>query len=212
MKLSKKIYARIGALGLVVAVLAFFLCLLCAGEEPALISSAQDAQKAAASMLDAVCRGDFTAASALLSGNPSFGIDRQPESKAGQMVWDAFLNSLSYEIVSDCYGSGSGVAVDVRLTYMDLDSATANLQARAQAILTLRVEAAEDPSELYDENNDYHEGFAMDILYQAVTEALEQDVQLCTKNLTLNMVFEEGRWLVIPDQTLLNAVSGGILN
>lgn len=212
MKLSKNFSVRFGLLGLVVAVLAVLLCVLCAQEEPALITPAHDARKAAVNMLDAVCRGNYTQASELLSGSPSLGVNRKPDSQAGTIIWDAFVNSLSYELISECYGSGSGVAVDVRFTYMDIDSVTANLQTRSQTLLTQRVELAEDTIEIYDENHEYREDFVMDVLYTAVQEALEQDARFRTESFTLHLIFEDGNWLVVPDQALLHAISGGILN
>lgn len=212
MKLSRKISVRFGLLGIAIAVLAVFLCVLCAQEEPALITPAQDARKAAVALLDAVCEGDFTQAGELLSGSPSLGVNRQPDSQVGAMVWDAFVSSLSYDLTSECYGSGSGVAVDVRFTYMDIGSATANLQQRSQILLAQRVEDAEDTAEIYDDNHEYREDFVMDVLYTAAQEALEQDARLRTESFTLHLIFEDGSWWVVPDQALLHAISGGILN
>lgn len=212
MKLSKKISVRFGLLGLAVAVLAVLLCVLCAKEEPALITPAHDARKAAVAMLDTVCKGDYSQAGELLSGSPSLGVNRLPDSQAGTMVWNAFIDSLSYELTSECYGSGSGVAVDVRFTYMDIDSATANLQQRSQTLLSQRVENAQDTSEIYDENHEYREDFVMDVLYTAVQDALEQDARLRTESFTLHMIFEDGSWWIVPDPALLHAISGGILN
>ena len=102
--------------------------------------------------------------------------------------------------------------MDVSVSALDLSSVTANLKERAQKTLEKHIAEAEDPSEVYDENHDYREEFVMNALLAAAREALEQDAKTVTWNLTLNLVYENGQWWIMPEQALLKALSGGILN
>ena len=70
---------------------------------------------------------------------------------------------------------------------------------------------AYDVSDIYDENNEYREDFVMDVLYDAVVDALEEDAREMTVELTVNLGYQDGKWWVIGDETLMNAISGGIL-
>ena len=82
----------------------------------------------------------------------------------------------------------------------------------SQSLLEQRVAEAEDVTQIYDENNDYREDFVMDVLYDAAKMALEQDGEVVELDITMDLVYGEDRWLVIPSEELLRAISGGILN
>ena len=41
-------------------------------------------------------------------------------------------------------------------------------------------------------------------------DALEEDAKTTQQQLTVNLVYKQGRWWVVADQTLLSAISGGI--
>ena len=87
---------------------------------------------------------------------------------------------------------------------------TKSLRTRAQTLLEERVQDAEDVSEIYDEKNEYREDFVMDVLYDAVKDALQQDAEQMHMAFTMNMVYQDGDWWVVLDDTLLEAISGGI--
>jgi hypothetical protein len=50
---------------------------------------------------------------------------------------------------------------------------------------------------------------AMQVLYDAASEALQEDARYVTQNVTLNLVFHQQRWWVMADQSLLRVISGG---
>lgn len=201
------LFALLGGM-LAAAAVAVSLVSLNAG--PRLLMAPQAAVETADAMMAAVCEGDYRAAGQLMYGNPDLGADRKASDAVGVLIWDAFVESLDYALVGSCYATDSGVAQDVTVTCLDLNSVTATLGERSQALLEQRVAAAEDVSEIYDENNDYREDFVMDVLYDAAVEALAEDAALLTREVTLNLTYQQGRWLVVPDQAVLSAISGGI--
>ena len=131
--------------------------------------------------------------------------------ETGALLWEALEESRSYEMTSECYATDTGLAWDVKLECLDLTSVTSVLRERSQALLELRVAESEDISEVYDENNEYREEFVMDVLYDAAQQALEQDARNTTYSFTLNLVYANGEWWIMPEATLMEAVSGGIL-
>ena len=42
----------------------------------------------------------------------------------------------------------------------------------------------------------------------AVTQALAEDAQTVTRNVTLSLIYQDGAWWVVPDQALLQTISG----
>lgn len=201
-----------GILGGAFTALGICLALLNMNASPVLVEQPEAARNQVNTMLEALCAGDYDTVSACLYGNPGLGMDREPEDEVGRMFWEALEESFSYEILGDFYATDSGVALDVKISAMDLSSVTENLRQRARTLLEERIAQAEDTSEIYDENNEYREDFVMGALHDAARAALEEDAREISWELTLNLIYENGQWWVMPDSGLLKALSGGILS
>lgn len=211
MKRSSGISALFGVIGICAAAAGIFLSLTFKHASPILVEQPQAARAQAAQLLDAVCEEDMGKASGLLYGTPSLGANRDPADAVGNALWDAFIDSMTYEIKSDCYATDSGVALDVTITALDFNSVTETLRTRSQVKLEARVAAAENAEDVYDENGDYREDFVMQVLYDSALDALAQDARLVSKDVTMSLVFDDGQWWIVPESSLLEAISGGIL-
>lgn len=201
-----------GILGLFLALAGVFLAVTNREASPVLLRQPEAAGIQVQTMLDALCAGEYDVVSDCLYGTPDLGMEGQAADRVGQLFWEALGDSFSYEVPGDFHATDSGVALDVTISALDLSAVTANLRERAQAKMEQRIAQAEDASELYDENHEYREEFVMDSLYEAAREALEQDAKTITWDLTLNLIYENGQWWIMPEQALLKALTGGILN
>ena len=211
MKISKLIAALFGVAGVCAAGLCITLSLQNTNASPVLVEEPAAALEQVVTMMDAVSANDYAAASKVIQGNPVFGADREPADAVSGLIWDAFVNSVQYELVGEMYATDSGVAQNITVTTLDISSVTANLKERSAKLLEQRVADAEDPDEVYDENNEYREDFVMQVLYDAAAQALKEDAQTVTVAVTINMIYENDQWWVVSDSALLSAISGGIL-
>ena len=211
MKVSKIIAALFGVAGVCAAALCVHLAFENRNAIPVLVEQPESAREQVEIMMEAVSRNDYAAASEVIQGNPVFGADRAPADAVSGLIWDAFVESVSYELVGDLYATDSGVAQNIKVITLDMGSVTANLKERSEELLEQRVADAEDPDEVYDENNEYREDFVMQVLYDAAVEALKADAKMMEHEVTINMIYENGAWLIVPDSSLLNAISGGVL-
>ena len=208
----KKFLAVIFALvGICTAAAAVWLSTQVMDSKPILLTPPDAARSELVALMDAVCDGDYAAASQSIYGTPNLGVDREAGSEVGILIWNAFSSSMSYELKGDCYTTDQGLAQDVQITCLDISSVTANLKERSQTMLEERVAEAEDVSEIYDENNEYREELVMDVLYKAVEDALVEDARSMHMEITVNLVYRDGKWWALADEALLNAISGGIL-
>ena len=180
------------------------------GQPPVLLQPSTEAVALAEELMDAVCSGDFERAETMLYGQPELGVDRQPAEVAGTMIWNAYVNSLDYELMGELYATDRGLAQDVKIIFMVLPTVTANLSTRTRQLLNEAIAAAEDVSELYDEKNEYREDLVMDILHRAVAQALEEDVRYSYRVVQLQLVYRDGQWKAVADRAFLDAISGGI--
>ena len=189
---------------------AISLALFCRNVSPVLLHKPEEAAQRAQALMETVCDGDFALAETMLYGTPDLGIDREPRDPVGSMIWNAYVASLDYRLQGELYATDTGLAQDVKLISLELDSVTKNLGSRARTLLNERIGAAEDVAELYDENNEYREDLVMEILEEAARQALEEDVRYAYQIIPLQLIYREDQWWVAADQVFLNAISGGI--
>lgn len=207
----KKLKIILGAvlcgLSVLAAVFGIWLALSNRQAEPVMVQEDPEARIAVQKLLDAVCAGKYANAEKLMLDQPQLGLNREAEEALGKLLWDAYQESLSFTAVGEVHLTDHGVAYDYTASRLDLDSVTANLHERSQAMLAKRVEEAEDMSQVYDENNDYRLDFVMDVLQQAAEEALVEDAQYVEQDVTISMVYQDGMWRAMPD-SIVDALYG----
>lgn len=211
MRASKICSVFFGVIGTVLAALVLTLCLLGRGAEPEILMEPDGAVLCARSMMTKLCAGDYAGASAYLYGRPQLDSGKGRETETGDQIWEAFTSSMEYELVGRCHATTGGIAQRVRLRSLAVPSITGGLKERAQNLLEARVNQAEDMAQVYDENYDYREDFVLAVLHDATADAIAQDGQYTEQELTLNLVYDRNQWWIVPDQALLNAISGGVL-
>jgi len=211
MKISKLFAGLFGILGLAVAGFTVMLALNCRSADPILLVPPETAQERTVAAMDAVCRGEYEAAAEMILGNPSFGMEGTPEDPVEALVWDLFGKSFSYSLEGPCYATEDGLAQRLTVSYLDLNSVTQNLRSRTRKLMEDRIAAAEDMSEIYNENNEFLESFVLQALRDAAEQAAKEDVAFVTVEVTANMIWRDGQWWLLPDPQLLSALSGGIV-
>lgn len=194
-----------------IAAVALLICFSPISRQPILLTPSQEASLRTEAMLDAVCQGDYAAAEDFLLGQPSLGVDRPAAEEAGVLFWDAFVESLSYELQGPCFATDSGLAQSVSITYLDIDATASSLRQRSEGLLEELVSNSENTDDIYDENNNYREDVVMQVLRTAVENALAEDAAYQTVTVTVNMIHRDGQWWIVPDDALLGAISGGII-
>lgn len=200
-------------LGLAVATVAVAFANLQA--DPDLLGEDTVAQERIVTMMDAFCAGDYATAQSVLQGETDLGVDRQPADRVGQIIWEAFQSSMTYELVGERYATNSGIAQDIVITTMDVDAVIDYVEANAKTVLEQRVNehlgSQSGLDEIYDEENQYRDEFVMSVVQDVTRAAVENNTATVQTKLTLNLVWEDDQWWVVPNEALLDAVSGGIL-
>lgn len=210
MKTNRGVCGIFFLMGGILAVLGIVLALSSRNAAPVMLKKPEGAAQAAQDVLEAVCAGEYDRAGQGMYGTPVLGTGDAADSETGRILWEAFVDSLEYRLVGDCYVTDRGICQKVSIRALELPSVTANLKERAQTLLKQRVDEAENMDEVYDENNSYREGFVMNVLREAAQAAIAEDGVCSEQELELNLVYDRGRWWVVPSQNLINAISGGI--
>ena len=209
MKASKIVSAFLIFLSVLLAALTVLITVFGLHQKPVLLSEPQGAAAAAETVMESVRQGDFSAAAAVMQGKPDLGVDREPADIVGKLLWQEFIRTFSYEKQGTSYAADDGMAMDLTVTYLDFSSVVDTLGERTGKLLEQRVQAAENPELLYDENNQYRQELVDEVLSQAAKEGIAQDAGTITQNITVHMVYENGQWWVLPENELIHVISGG---
>lgn len=152
--------------------------------------------------------GDLEGAAQLMYGQPDLGVETMPADTESGAIWNAFLDSISFEFTGKCYAVDSGLARQGSITTLDIASVTEKLPERTQALVNQKIASAERLTDVYDEAGHFRGELVNEILQQALQQALAQDAKTVTREVTLKLVNRDGSWWVVPDQALLQAISG----
>lgn len=209
MKVAKFFSGIFAALGAAVMALSLGMISLGLNASPRLVEVPQGAVDQSQALADALTAGDFASAGKVLYGQPELRVEVDTQTLAGQKVWQAYLNSLNCELTGACYATDTGIARDATITALDVSGVADDIGVRTHALMTQRVEAAEDMDELYDEAGSFRRDLVEELLLEAVDQALDEGTWI-TYDVTLTLIQREGQWWVAPDQALLQALSGGV--
>jgi len=174
-----------------------------------LIMVSGDARDLTEQFMEALSRNDYAAAQTMLQGSPDLEADREPETALGSLLWDAYRESISYEFSGGCYVLDSAIVRDVTVTALDIPALMAVLKERSPELLQQAVEQG-DPEEIYDGNDDFREAFVMQVLFDGTADLLEETVPTASRTITLKLSCREGEWRILPEQSLLAVLSGGM--
>lgn len=206
-RLCAKVFALLGGVLMLGAVV---VCLFSLDAPAQMLGMPKEAMHCAEEMMQQIAEGDFEGASRLMYGSPELGAGTPSEDVFSAMVWDAYVQSISYEFIGVCYAEGNGIFRDVAITALDIPSVTENLKTRVQVLLKAAQSEMEDPNAAYDAQGNVRSELADQILQEAVQKALKEDRRTVTREVTLKLIHRDGQWWVSPDAALLEAISGGL--
>lgn len=215
MKFSKYLGYFFIFIGLCAAVATAWVSAKNINAEPVLLKSPEAAKLRVTGMMDAFCAGDYAAAEKVLLGDTRLGVDRDAADPVGQLIWDTFRSSMTYELLGQQYATNKGLAQNIRITTIDMKALTDYIEANTKILLEKRVnerlDAKEGLDEIYDENDEYRDEFVAQILMETAQQAIKQETATITTELTLSLSWVDGKWWIEPNEQLLGAVSGGIV-
>lgn len=158
-----------------------------------------------ASSLDS---GNLAAAAEQMYGQPDLGIHDVISDPETALVWDAFLEQMHFSYTGKCYVADNGFARDATVEVLDIARVTEKLPELTQTLINQKIASAEELDEIYDENGHFHQELADQILREALQQALTRNAEMVRRDVTVKLVNRDGAWWVVPDQTLLQAISG----
>ena len=168
----------------------------------------EDAEIRTELLMEALCQGDYAVAEESLYGNPELQWNPEAASELGALLWEAYSNSMSYEFSGSCYATGDGLFRDVTVTVLDIPALCQKVGERFQALMEPYLVEVQYGSEAFDENGVLRQEFSAGKLRKAVEQVLLLRNSYASYQVTLELVYQNGQWWVMPKQNLVDIVAG----
>lgn len=159
-------------------------------------------------LAQALNEGSFAAAGARMYGQPDLGVGDVPADGYSGLLWQSFCDSISLSYTSRLYLLDADLARDGTIRVLDVSYVTEQVQLKAKALLEQKQSQAEDPAALYDETGYFRQELVEEALQTALRQVLQEDPAYVTKDVTVKLIFRDETWWAVPDQALLQAISG----
>ena len=208
MKIARFFACVFACIGMVLLVGSMGFFLLNRNAEVRIRALPQGAVSAGEAFGQALNDGDLVAAAQLMYGHPDLGVAGMPEDPETAAVWNAFVESISFEYTGQWQVADQGLSRNAKITTMDIASVMEKLPELAQALVNQKIASAEELTEVYDASGSFRETLVESILQQALQQCLSQDGLSVAREVTVKFVNRDGVWWVVPDQALLHALSG----
>lgn len=168
----------------------------------------QGAVQCSEAFASALENGDLAAVAERMYGQPDLGIDGVISDPETALVWEAFLEQMRFSFTGKCYPVDNGFARDASIEVLDIARVTEKLPELTQTLINQKIASAERLEEIYDEAGRFHPELADQILREALQQALSQDPEVICRDVAVKLVNRDGAWWVVPDQMLLQTISG----
>ena len=205
-KLASAVFAVVGTVLLVGSVVMSFVAL---GRPTTAVEPTREANDVARSVLSALDHGDLSKVGTYFYGAPALGLDREPATAEGKQIWNAYRESITVTADEGCCAEGTTIYQTAQVTALDISEALSRLDEEAAALLSKRLETAEDPAALLDENGEVPQTLKDEIRGQALTQVLA-DAKTVTTQITFQLMEQDGQWWILPDQAMLDVLSGAV--
>ncbi len=210
-KLSKKYGAGLKLILIALLLCAVGMLLAAAGSfcGTVIAKPTGDPQQTVTEFFDSLIDGDYTAAYDRLRDHTGLGLENEPDSDAGKLVYKALHDSYGYELIGGAEIDKLDAVQDIRFTYLSLPALEAAAAEETQIQLKHLVQRL-PASEVYDKNNSYRK----EITERAYLQALEQVLEnagdyYTTVEIPLRINYTDGRWQIAVNDVLLRALNGG---
>ena len=210
---SNRIFSVLSLLLAVPAAAAALYMGMTADSRPAkLLWSEPGARAAASALVETLSTGDFQKGCDFLYGTTQLILPEGEGQDASALLWNHYCENLTGGLVGEPYLSPRGYCQDAVFYVPDLDGLTRRMKELAPELVTRRIVEARELSDVYDADYSFRQDLISEVLVEAARSAIAQEPERTVCQVQLRLVYEKDRWLIQPDQALLDILAGNMEN
>ena len=158
---------------------------------------------------EAIQEEDYDTAYSYLDYYSSLGLENEPASEAGKLMYDALHESYNYRLFGDCVTNQLTAKQQVLLEHLDILKMQTKFEEETQNVLEDMVNDGE-VLEIYDENDQFLPDVTAKAYVRAVDHLLEKpQLYRTTTSMELELVYTNDGWRIRANDALLHALCGG---
>lgn len=159
----------------------------------------------------ALNEGDYQTIEDLINGYSSLNLAAGPESASAQRLHKCLQDSYAGSLSGTGVTEGMTAKQDIEVSYFSLPLALDDVKQFTQQEYDRLLESTTDTGALYDEQGNLQESLAME-LYEKAIDRIITDSQryTVTETVTLELVFDNGRWEILLTDSLTRILLGGL--
>ena len=195
-------------ISVLLAAAAVLLCILGSSVGTLIAKPEGDPKYTAAAFFEAIDSGDYNAAYRHMKGYSSLGLENAPADEVSAAAYEALQESYAFELFGEPIVDKLKAYQQVQISYLDLAAIQSDVEALTNANLNEIVQTR-SKAQVYDENDKYLPEVTQEAYSKAVYTVLDAPKKYyVTTGVMLEMEYSNGRWLIIPGDSLLRALVG----
>ena len=205
---------RINGFWAVMAVLMFGLCLFASvvgfNLGTVYVRTDVDPSETVIKFYQAMIDGDYATAYDCLGDYSSIGLENQPETEEGRLLYDALKDSYSFTLHGAPKLDKLEAKQTVAFRYLNLSAVESEAKKKVDSLLKKYVES-HDRREIYDSDGVYLQSATDEVYLQALQEALADAEKYYTSSeYDVTLTYSDGRWIMNTNPEMLKAFLGGV--
>lgn len=207
---TRLLAAGLCAAALLTAALAYGLALHADGRQTLVLGERGEPEETASLFFNALCLREWDTASSYVLGTPELALDREPAGELEREVWLAFQDSWSWSLGEGARTDSVSAWQEVTFTALRPELLTRGVTEEVQTVLAAWVDETDDLGSIYDDQGRFLPEVAQAALRRVLETRLAQPERFtAARPVTLHLTYQEGRWQILPEEALWEALSGG---
>ena len=205
---------RINGFWAVVAVLfaglCLFACVVGCNLGTLYVKTDVDPQETVIKFYQAILDEDYATAYSCLGDYSSLGLENEPDTEEGKLLYNALKDSYSFTLHGDAVKDKLNATQTVAFRYLNLSTLEEAVQKEIDPLLKEYVDS-HTRSEIYDANGAYLQSVTDAVYLQALEETLESaDKYYTSSEYDVTLTYSDGSYLMYTNSDMLKAFLGGV--
>ena len=158
----------------------------------------------------AVISGDYQTAYGCLGDYSTLGLENEPDTEEGKLLYDALKNSYDYALHGEPRLNKLEATQSVAFKYLNLNAVEEEAGRQVDSLLKKYVES-HNRSEIYDDNGGYLQSATDEVYLEALKAALADAEEYYTSTeYDVTLTYSDGSWIMNTNSEMLKAFLGGV--
>lgn len=196
-------------IGIAIAGLALIMCVVGTSLGTVFTRTFGSPQATVQLFYDSLISGEYQTAYSCLSDYSELGLENEPETNEGKLIFNALRESWSYSLNGDAETDRLSATQAVTLRYLDLSEVEADAQNNVNILLQQIVDER-DRTEVYDSANHYLDSVIEEVYSKAIELAVANaSSHYKTMEINIDLQYQKGKWYMQTSDEIIAAILGG---